>query len=294
LQKLFDTEPMERRVVLSASRMTDMPKYYPLDLIREINKRKEQGRKIHTLVLWTKHPEALLTNPLHRYLEQLKKEGVQLYIQLSITGMGQRVEGEKPDGTPLILEPKAPTTDEAINLLPKVIRLVENPQRIRLRIDPIVGIKDHQGHSFSSLPFFTHILDSTRLLGIETFSFSFLEKGVHQKVDNRMVGLGCEINPPPSREREKMLEWIKDLEKKHRARIHACCVNQMPVSKCIDGEELMRLHEDGAPVSLKQPKKRKLCGCTESIDLGGWPPKKCQTGCLYCYANAEVKGLSFQ
>jgi hypothetical protein len=78
MQKLFDTDPMEQRVVLSASRMTDMPKYYPLDLIREIDKRKEKGRKIHTLVLWTKHPGALLTNPLHRYLEQLKKEGVQL------------------------------------------------------------------------------------------------------------------------------------------------------------------------------------------------------------------------
>jgi DNA repair photolyase len=279
---------MERRVVLSASRMTDMPKYYSLDLIREIDKRKEKGRKIHTLVLWTKHPGALLKNPLHRYLEQLKKEGVQLYIQLSITGMGQRVVGAKPDGTPLILEPKAPTTKEAINSLPEVIRLVEKPQRIRLRIDPIVRIKDHQGHLFSSLPFFTHILDSASELGVETFSFSFLEKGVHRKVDNRMALLGCEIIPPTDREREKMLEWIKDLEKKHRARIHPCCVRQMPVSRCIDGEELMRLHEERAPVSLKQPKKRKLCGCTESIDLGGWPPKKCHTGCLYCYANSVI------
>jgi hypothetical protein len=279
---------MERRVVLSASRMTDMPKYYSLDLIREIDKRKEKGRKIHTLVLWTKHPGALLKNPLHRYLEQLKKEGVQLYIQLSITGMGQRVVGAKPDGTPLILEPKAPTTKEAINSLPEVIRLVEKPQRIRLRIDPIVRIKDHQGHLFSSLPFFTHILDSASELGVETFSFSFLEKGVHRKVDNRMALLGCEIIPPTDREREKMLEWIKDLEKKHRARIHPCCVRQMPVSRCIDGEELMRLHEERAPVSLKQPKKRKLCGCTDSIDLGGWPPKKCYTGCLYCYANSVI------
>jgi hypothetical protein len=279
---------MERRVVLSASRMTDMPKYYSLDLIREIDKRKEKGRKIHTLVLWTKHPGALLKNPLHRYLEQLKKEGVQLYIQLSITGMGQRVVGAKPDGTPLILEPKAPTTKEAINSLPEVIRLVEKPQRIRLRIDPIVRIKDHQGHLFSSLPFFTHILDSASELGVETFSFSFLEKGVHRKVDNRMALLGCEIIPPTDREREKMLEWIKDLEKKHRARIHPCCVRQMPVSRCIDGEELMRLHEERAPVSLKQPKKRKLCGCTDSIDLGGWPPKKCYTGCLYCYANVYI------
>ncbi len=283
--KLFDTDPMERRVVLSASRMTDMPKYYPLDLMREIDKRKENGTKIHTLVLWTKHPGALLKNPLQPYLVQLKKEGVQLCIQLSITGMGQRVVGEKPDGTPLIFEPKAPTTEKAINSLPDVIQLVEKPERIRLRIDPIVRIKDHQGHPFSSLPFFTHILNSASELGIETFSFSFLEKGVHRKVDNRLARLGCEIDPPTGRERKKMLDWIKDLEKKHRVGIHPCCVPQMPPSKCIDGEELMQLHDEEALVSLKQPKKRRLCGCTESIDLGGWPPKKCYTGCLYCYAN---------
>ena len=287
MQKLFDTDPMERRAVLSASRMTDMPKYYPLDLIRETEKRKEKGTKIHTLVLWTKHPGALLKNPLNSYLGQLKRKGVQLYIQLSITGMGQRMVGEKPDGTPLILEPKAPTTEEALNSLPEVIRLVEKPERIRLRIDPIVRIKDHQGHPFSSLPFFTHILDSASKLGVETLSFSFLEKGVHRKVDNRLTRLGCEIDPPTGREREKMLDWIKDLEKKHHVGIHPCCVPQMPESKCIDGEELMRLHDEKAPVSLKQPKKRKLCGCTESIDIGGWPPKKCYTGCLYCYANMK-------
>ena len=288
MQKLFDTDPMERRVVLSASRMTDMPKYYPLDLMREIVKRKKNGTKIHTLVLWTKHPGALLKNPLHRYLEQLKKEGIQLYIQLSITGMGQRVVGSKPVGTPLILEPKAPTTNEALDILPKVIRLVEKPERIRLRIDPIVRIKDHQGHPFSSLPFFKHILRAASDLGIKTFSFSFLEKGVHKKVDNRLARLGCEIQSPTDRERKKMLDWIKDLEKKHRVGIHPCCVPQMPASKCIDGKELMQLHDEEALVSLKQPKKRKLCGCTESIDLGGWPPKKCYTGCLYCYANAYI------
>ena len=63
----------------------------------------------------------------------------------------------------------------------------------------------------------------------------------------------------------------------------------MSVSKCIDGELLAKLHDKKYPTSLKQQKKRKLCGCTESIDLGGWPPKKCYTGCLYCYSNADIE-----
>jgi hypothetical protein len=45
------------------------------------------------------------------------------------------------------------------------------------------------------------VFSSASELGVETFSFSFLEKGVHRKVDNRMALLGCEIIPPTARER---------------------------------------------------------------------------------------------
>ena len=56
----------KEQIILSASRMTDMPKFYPEILIEEVNKRMDKN--IHTLVLWTKHPKPLLVNPLFDFL----------------------------------------------------------------------------------------------------------------------------------------------------------------------------------------------------------------------------------
>jgi hypothetical protein len=55
-------------IVLSASRMTDMPKFYPNELINEVEARLKKGLNIHTLVLWSKHPDSLLNNQLKEYL----------------------------------------------------------------------------------------------------------------------------------------------------------------------------------------------------------------------------------
>lgn len=289
MDTLFEIEPVKNFKVLSASRMTDMPKFYPKELIDEVEKRKQNGITIHTLVLWTKHPKSLLREPLYSYLNNLKKDDTQLYIQLTITGLGKEIIGKKPDGSPLIIEPNTPKYEDAISLLPKIIELVEKPERIRLRIDPIIRIKKFQGNSFSSLKYFPLIIEKVRLLGIKTISFSFLEKDVHKKVDNQLKNAGCVIIPPSEEERIKTTTWLKELESKYDVNIFSCSVPGMKISKCIDGELLEELHDKKYPTSLKQQLKRKLCGCSESIDIGGWPPKKCFSGCIYCYANAVIK-----
>ncbi|MBI5219945.1 MAG: DUF1848 family protein [Bacteroidia bacterium] len=272
-------------IVLSASRMTDMPEFYPYKIIEETEKRIHNGLKIHTLVLWTKYPKALIKEPLHDYLIQLKKKQVQLYIQLTISGMGQLKAGYKSNGAPLILEPFAPKYRESLQVLPDIITLVEKPERIRLRVDPIIKIADSKNFVFSNIKLFPEILSAAAKLGIKDFSFSFLEKGIHKKVDRRFEKTGCKINPPDSDERNKTASWLKQLEEKFNINIHACCVAGFKESKCIDGELLQRLHDQKIPVSVKQLRRRKLCGCTQSTDLGGWPPAKCFSGCDYCYAN---------
>lgn len=285
---LFDGKPvMEKRIVISASRMTDMPKYYPEAIIEEVDKRLNKGMKIHTLVLWTKHAKSLLAEPLHKYLIELKKKDIQLYLQLTISGMGQIVAGKKIDNRPFIPEPNAPKTADALKSLPDVIKLVGKPERIRLRIDPIVRIKDFEGTVFSNLKYFKAIAENAAKLKIKNFTFSLLESGIHRKVDLRLKKIGCEIIPLDTNERYNTAKWINDLEKTYDITISACSVKGFPESKCIDGELLEKLHDKNFPASTKQPRKRALCGCTESIDIGGWPPKKCYTGCDYCYGNSN-------
>ena len=289
MNNLFEIEPIKDYKVLSASRMTDLPKFYPKELIDEVEKRRAKGVDIHTLVLWTKHPRSLLSEPLFSYLNKIKKDNIQLYIQLTITGLGKVVVGKKPNGEDLLLEPNAPKYKDSLAVLPDIIKLVEKPERIRLRIDPIIRIKDSTGTVFSSIKYFPLILEKGSILGIKTISFSFLEKSVHKKVDNQLKKAGCVILPPNEDERIKTAIWLKEMGNKYNVNIYSCSVPNMPISKCIDGELLKELHDKNYPTGLKQQKKRKLCGCTESIDIGGWPPKKCYTGCLYCYANAVIK-----
>lgn len=278
---------MNTKLVLSASRMTDMPRFYPAKLIEEVNKRLERGLEIHTLVLWTKHPGSLLIDPLRPYLEELKNKSIQLYVQLTMTGLGGMRVGIKSNEKPLVMEPKAPSLQDSLQLLPEVINLVGSPERIRLRVDPIVRIRDCKGNAFSSLKFLPVIIKSSAQYGVKYFSFSFLEKNMHHKVDKRFREMGCQILPPDEEERHRTFNWLKQVESKYGVFISACCVPGFPESKCIDGELLQRLHDHREPADLRQPRKRPLCGCTFSIDIGGWPPKLCYTGCDYCYAHAN-------
>lgn len=285
---LFGNE-FEPHIVLSASRMTDMPKFYPKELLQAVQDRIDKGQHIHTLVLWTKHPSCLLKEPLHSGLQKIKEKGIQLYLQLTITGMGGLNMGIDKEGNPIVMEPNAARWETSVSILPDVIKLLGSPLRIRLRIDPIFRFQDAQGKTWSNLPIFPKILEETAKLGIKTYSFSFVENAVHAKVDRRMNELGVTICPPNAEEREKTKLWMEQLMQKFQVNIYSCSVPGFNVSSCIDAELLEGLHDKHIPLSHKKPSHRELCGCTESIDIGGWPPKKCYTGCQYCYAHSSYK-----
>lgn len=297
---LFDDQPMiiknkrmrtvSKRnlpVVISASRMTDLPKFYPRELIEEVTKRIKKGIVIHTIALWTKHPNSLLVDPLHSFLIAMKKKGIQLFVNCTITGMGQKIVGQSKNGKRLILEPNAPTWNEATAILPEVIHLLGKPERVRLRIDPIVRIEDAYGNRFSNIRAMPLIINEVRGFGIKDYCFSFLENENHRKVDRRFKQLGVKLFSPNNQEREKTVVWLKELENKYDVKIHPCCVPGFSETRCIDGKLLQVLHDDQLELDLSEPRSREKCGCTKSIDIGGWPPKKCYTGCQYCYANSS-------
>ena len=275
-------------IIISASRMTDMPAFYPNNIIRETEKRKEKGFTIHTLLLWTKHPESLFREPLHSYLSELKKENTQLYIQLTITGMGRDcfVSGFKTKK--VYMEPCVPNYEESIQMIDKVSELTENPLRIRLRIDPIIRLVDWPGQLYSNLGLFKPIVREASKKGIKNITFSFLENGMHAKVNKRFKEEHIEIFSPTNDEREKMALWVSQIEKEYSVQISSCCVPQLKESACIDGNLLQQLHNHHLEVTKAQPRSRTLCGCSKSIDIGGWPPAACNSGCLYCYSHPVI------
>ena len=269
--------------------MTDMPKYYPEQLIDSVIDRKNKGQMIHTLVMWTKHPRSLLIEPLFSFLQGLKQDGTQLYLQLTITGMGQMVMGTDINGNPVMMEPNAPTLADSIDALDQVIELVENPMRIRLRIDPLIRYKDANGEIQSNHEVFEPILSRTSAKGIKTYSFSFVESGMHKKADNRFAHLGLTLLPPTDIERKDFAAKFQKLEKKYGVTISSCAIPGFNKTACISAKLLESLHDKHLPIEDKPGRSRPLCGCSKSIDIGGWPPKKCYTGCQYCYSHSSYK-----
>lgn len=286
MTELFkDVKPL--KTVISASRMTDMPGFYPEHIIREVERRRTEGMELHTLVLWTKHPRSLLIEPLYSYLLSLKSAGAQIFVQLTITGMGGRSVGTGTDGRPVRPEPNAPDPVDSLAALPNVVRLTGNPLRIRLRVDPIIRIRDARGAVYTNRDWLPLVIGPASLLGIGNVSFSLLEKGMHDKVDRRYAKIGCMILPYSDQERRELAEELRALEAEHGVTISACCTRGFPESACLDADLLQSLHDRHEPADRKQPRKRKACGCTKSIDISGWPLKPCLTGCDYCYANAR-------
>ena len=281
--------------ILSASRMTDMPAFYPQKIIEAVESRRKKGVQIHTLVLWTKHPSSLLKEPLNNYLMVLRNDGIQLYVQLTITGMGGLQMGVDLNGNPIVIEPHAPKWEDAVAELQKVIELVGNPLRIRLRIDPLLRFKDAVGNTHTNMDYLPKIIEATVPLGIKTYNISFVEdkndnelaKG-HVKVNRRFEKLGAVILPPTLEERAGIKVWMDELSNQNGIRIYSCATPGMEKSSCINGAWLEQLHDFHMPTFHKECPSRALCGCTESIDIGGWPPMKCFTGCLYCYSNPQL------
>ncbi|HBX52228.1 MAG: hypothetical protein A2275_15835 [Bacteroidetes bacterium RIFOXYA12_FULL_35_11] len=271
-------------IILSASRMTDMAMYYPNEIIESIKTRIQKGQKIHTVVLWTKHPSSLLNGDLHDFLMNLRTTGIQLFIQLTITGMGSRAYGNTKNGELFYPESNVPDNKNSLNFLPEIIELTGKAERVRLRIDPIIKIKDIYGKIWSNKEHFQEIIDKAFNSSIRNFSYSFLESGAHAKVDKRFSQIGFEIVSPSAQERIEFQKIIHDISTEKKIHVFSCCVPHLPQSRCIDGYLLESLHDFQWATSKKEPKSRIMCGCTGSVDIGGWPPKKCGSGCLYCYS----------
>ncbi len=89
---------------------------------------------------------------------------------------------------------------------------------------------------------------------------------------------------------EEKMSQARELEKiaaQLGMKIYYCSMEGFERSRCIDGELLTKLHPAGLPCSINRAKgQRKLCGCTESLDIG-WYTLACAHGCLYCYAEPQ-------
>ncbi len=250
------------KIVISASRRTDLVHYFPDDFIGGLEKYPPD--RVHSIVIWTKDPGNMLKKgSLRNRLLQYD----QLFIHYTITGLGGS-----------ILEPCIPRPAEAMGMLPHLIETTGSPDRIRVRFDPIVNLKK-DGQETGNLGFFPELAAYCESTGIFNISTSWMS--LYRKVARRLERSGIET---AEFDFESQKAFIERTAADHGITLHYCCVPGTPASRCIDGEMLSRLHPRGERASLARAKgQRELCGCTHSVDIG-WYSLKCRGGCLYCYA----------
>ena len=238
---------------------------YPEALVERLQEYPPEG--VHSLVIWTKNPrnmivEGALKDTLERYR--------QIYVHLTITGMGG---GE--------FEPMIPRWEEAVRMIGPLIDLVGGPRRISWRFDPILEADGH-GQAFSNFDLFPHLAGAIAPFGIRSCRVSWVSP--YKKVLARVAKKGWVLVTRTVEERVKQANTLIRIAREHGMSLSFCCMEGLPISRCIDGELLSEIHPDGQRCSTKKAKGQRLfCGCTESLDIG-WYSLRCRHGCLYCYA----------
>ncbi len=252
-------------VVLSASRRTDLVGCYPEYFIEKLKNYPPEN--VHTIVIWTKNPINLI---YHTALSEVLKRYSQLYLHLTITGLG---------GT--ILEPRIPPWSNVVELLPQLIKLVGSPARISWRFDPIVHA-EAGAHRFANVGLFPVMAKAISRQGITTCRTSWTTP--YKKVLQRLQQKGLLLKTLSYAEQINQAQHLREFAERLGIELFFCSMDGFPRSRCIDGELLNKLHPNGLVCSTTKAKgQRAHCGCTESLDIG-WYSLKCAHGCLYCYA----------
>jgi hypothetical protein len=280
------------RIVISASRRTDLVAFFPDWLAGVIRAEKAHvagpsGRvysvdlspgSVHSFVLWSKNFEHLFAGA-SGLLDGLRKYG-QLYFHFTITGLG---------GTPV--EREVPAPHAALRQLEPLIALAGRPERVSIRFDPVVYWQE-KGEVKTNLGFFEELAGNAAKLGIRNIRSSFAQW--YGKSSRRAKKTGFPYVDPTFEDKRRDAAYLSAVAQSFGLNLFVCSqdfLSDIPgirPSACIDGRLLQECHPEGIPVSLlKDRTQRRECRCTESVDIGSYT-QTCPHSCVYCYANPRV------
>ncbi len=262
-------------LILSASRRTDLPGFYPEVCAERIRGRVRRARTrvLYGVVFWSRHPRAFIDRG--SLFDLLQNELENPHLNLTITGLG---------GT--AVEPGGPTLDEVLPSLEGLVRAFHGePWRIRWRFDPLLRGR-------STLALFDRIARAVRDVGIGECIFSYPSyrslKG-NLRSDFEEAGIPAWTNDA----RDDFTRRLCDGAEKLGITLLACCQPflshvdpRVGRASCVDRALLQRGHPGGAPLGLpRDPSQRTDCLCVTSEDIGRYDDW-CGGGCAYCYSRA--------
>ena len=272
-------------MIISASRRTDIPHYYPewfFNRLREgfvyvrnpVNPLQVSKISLHRdvvdgIVFWIKNPEPVLER-----LGEL--EGWHYYFQFTLTGYGKDIEAGIPD-----------KKHSMIPIFQRLSRAI-GPERVIWRYDPILLTDKYTpafhlraferiaaalcGYTSSCVISFVDIYARNRKF--------FSASGVRQLTGDEQLFIAAALAKTAGAFGIQVTACGEAVD------LSGCGVVR---SSCIDKERFRRM--TGCTITAQKDKnQREACGCVESIDIGAY--HTCPAGCGYCYANDSPRRVA--
>lgn len=262
------------RMILSASRRTDIPCYYSGWFINRLTAGYALARNpmnhaqlsripltpdvVDCIVFWTKDPENIMP-----HLAAISHMGYRYYFQFTLTPYGGSIEKN--------LRSKEDIVETFIRLSEAI-----GKERVLWRYDPIIlnnalTVDYHKEH-FRRLCEQLHRHTCSVTISFVD-SYAKLKTGlIREASEDEMAALGAFIGQTAS---------------DYGLTAEACCekVDLTPYgirkASCIDKTLAEKIC--GCPLDLATDRnQRDGCGCVSSIDIGAYDT--CLNGCIYCYA----------
>jgi hypothetical protein len=287
------------KIVLIASRRTDMPAFYVGELIKGLKEgrfhpqtmmqpmwelRFEPG-DIHSIGLWSQN----FSHWIERRNE-IADLGYKFWYRFTIL----------PDDP--VCKPRAPSVEEQLKQL-ETLANTDGSDCVFLFIDPIIKYK-HMGekdwkYNFSDESVET-IVKRAHQLGIKSITISLLDYYKH--VEKRGLEKGIlfgflNLNDHLDQEETiELVQRIKNITDAYQVNLNSCCETYLHTKKvtkqgsCVDGYCLNRLFGTGASVQPDSGQRKKFgCGCTWAVDIGRYTEHgkwshHCRHDCPQCYA----------
>ncbi len=281
------------KIVLSASRRTDIPAFYmpwfmeqiAAGILPAVNPYNGHTRwieaapdKIHTIVFWSKNFAPMLSRDWDL---QLRDMGFGLFFHFTINSENR------------ILEPKVPSLEKRLEQLELLCRR-HGPQAVQWRFDPICHWYDTAGKAQNNVQDLELIAAAAGKAGITSCVTSFAD--LYRKVIRRAEASPITFFDPDVSARTKLILEMEKTLAGLGISLQTCCeknvlANLPPGSRitagsCIDGRRLTKLNGPG--ISLRRDpgqRSKSGCRCTVSVDIGNYRLHPCRHGCLFCYAN---------
>ena len=294
IQKMSKPAAPSKKIIISASRRTDIPAFYMdwfmqgiddgyFEVTNPFNHRVSTvmatPEHVHTIVFWSKDFRPFLDGG---YGETLRQMGYHLFFNFT-------VNAESP-----WLEPHIPPLPERLQALTAFADRF-GPETISWRFDPICFFRPPGGPDTDNLSDFQAIAKVMGDSGITRCITSFMDH--YPKIQKRLAALpGFAFHDPPLEEKVRVLEWLAQVLKPYRINLYTCCEKEVMAalpedstiqsSQCIPGRLLTDLF--GRDISLRKDAGQRVkqgCGCTVSSDIGSYHRQPCRHNCLFCYAN---------